>query len=114
MSGGGDGVLAFVVWPTHAGAVNWRGEEPMFQPEYCRGQISWDMGDDGKLRGRAHIEVPAGEWTHIIYSHDPYKPGFVTAQKLAHPLVLDEAGCIDLTEITEDEIKPLAPDPVLH
>jgi len=50
----------------------------------------------------------------VIYCHDPYKPGYVTAQKLAHPLILDAPGTIDLTGITEAEVRPLNPDPVLH
>lgn len=113
MSGGGDGTLAFVVWPTHVGAVNPKGEEPIFQADYSRGQIFWDV-TDGVLRGRASVQVPKGEWTHVIYCNDPYNPGYVNAQKLSHPLVLDFPGRIDLTEITEDDVKPLAPDPVLH
>jgi len=102
--GGGDGVLSFVVWPTHAGAVNRRGEEPMFGLDYQRGQITWEVNGDGQLRGRATITVPAGKWCWIIYCHNAFRPGFVTAQKLAHPLILDEPGTIDLTQITEDEV----------
>ncbi|HVQ84598.1 MAG TPA: hypothetical protein VMS84_07465 [Mycobacterium sp.] len=111
---GGEGVLGFIVWPTHAGAVNTRGEEPMFTVDYARGQIYWALNEHGLLRGRAIINVPAGEWAWIIYCHNPLEPGFITAQKLAHTLVLYEAGTIELSEITEDEVKPLNPDPVLH
>jgi hypothetical protein len=112
--GGGVGTFSVVVWPTHAGAVNVKGEEPMLDLNYKRGQIYWATNEDGKIRGRAKIEVPAGEWMWIIYTHNPLEPGFITAQKLAHPLVLFEPGNIELFEITEDEIKPMAPDPVLH
>jgi hypothetical protein len=112
--GGGEGTLGFVVWPTHAGAVNSAGQEPMFTHDYYRGQIYWDVNEAGLIRGRATILVPAGEWTWIIYCHNPYQPGYVSAQKLAHPLYLSEPGTIDLSEITEEEVNPLAPDPVLH
>jgi hypothetical protein len=114
MAGGGDGVLSFVVWPTYAGAVQDNGEEPMFGLDYQRGPITWALNDEGKMRGSATILVPAGEWSWIIYCHNQFRPGFVTTRKLAHPLVLSEAGTIDLRDITEEEVKPLAPDPVLH
>jgi hypothetical protein len=114
LGGGGDGTLGFVVWPTHAGAVNARGEEPMFGLEYQRGQITWAVNEKGDLEGSTTITVPAGQWCWIIYCHNAFRPGYVTAQKLAHPLTLSTPGTIDLTGITEDEVKPLAPDVVLH
>jgi hypothetical protein len=86
----------------------------MFGVDYQRGQISWAVNEQGLIRGRATVTVPAGEWAWIIYCHAPLTPGFVTAQKLAHSLMLSEAGTIELSEITEDEVRPLAPDPVLH
>jgi hypothetical protein len=109
----GDGVLSFVVWPTHAGAVMANGDEPMFGLEYQRGQITWEM-TEGQLLGRATITVPAGEWAWIIYCHNQFRPGFVTCQKLAHPLVLPAPGTIELAGISEDDVRPLDPDPVLH
>jgi hypothetical protein len=112
--GGGLGTLSVVVWPNHAGAVNHKGEEPMFGFDYKRGQIAWELDEKGKLLGHATIDVPAGEWCWIIYCRNPYNPGFVSAQKLAHPLVLTEPGIIQLNGITEDDIKPIQPDPKLH
>ena len=114
--GSGDGVLSFVVWPTHAGAVNERGDEPMGDPDYQRGQITWAVNEQGRLVGSVHISVPSGntDWTHIIYTHNPTKPGFVTAQKLAHPLRLPEGGSIDLIDITDEDVQPFSPDKVLH
>ena len=114
LPGGGEGTLGFVVWPTHAGAVDGQGREPMFGLEYARGQINWNLNEQGKIVGNTRIQVPAGDWTWIIYTHNPHNPGFITAKKLAHPLVLHEPGFIDLMDITEDEVKPLSPDPVLH
>lgn len=110
----GIGVFSAVIWPTYAGAVKSNGQEPMFEIDYARGPIFWEMNEAGLLRGRAHIEVPAGEWAWIIYCHNALRPGFVTAQKLAHPLVLLKPGNIDLTDITEEEVRVLNPDPVLH
>lgn len=110
----GDGTLSFVVLPCYAGAVKTNGEEPMFGPDYQRGQIIWEINEQGRLLGRAVIDVPAGEWGWVIYCHNQFRPGFVTTQKFAFPLVLHECGTITLSDITEDEVKPLNPDPVLH
>jgi hypothetical protein len=114
--GGGDGTLAFVVWPTHAGAVNARGEEPMGHRDYERGQIFWSMNEQGRLVGRVRILVPPGnqDWTHIIYTHNPTKPGFITASKLAQPFQLPDGGTIELIDITDVDVQPLTPDKVLH
>jgi hypothetical protein len=114
VAAGGEGVLSFVVWPPYAGAVKSNGEEPMFGLEYQRGQITWAVNEAGILLGSTTITVPAGEWAWIIYCHSQFRPGYTTCSKLAHPLVLHEAGTIDLHGITENDIKPLAPDPVLH
>jgi hypothetical protein len=114
--GGGDGTLSFVVWPTHAGAVNERGEEPMGDRDYERGQIFWSLNEQGRLVGHVRISVPSGplDWTHIIYTHHPTKPGFITAQKLGQPFRLPDGGSIDLIDITDEDVKPLNPDKVLH
>lgn len=114
LPGLGDGILSAVVWPTYAGAIKSNGEEPIFTTDYARGSITWELNQAGQLRGRAVIDVPAGEWAWIIYCHNAHRPNFVTAQKLAHPLVLVEPGTIALHDITEEEVKPLNPDPVLH
>ncbi len=111
----GDGTLTMVVWPTHVGAVNAKGEEPMSSAEYQRGQIKWSVNEQGKLVGNVRVLVPAGEWTHVIYTHHPTTPGFITAQKLAHPLITaGSGGEIGLLDITEEDVRPLAPDKVLH
>ena len=111
-----DGVLSFVVWPTHAGAVNALGQEPMGHADYSRGQIAWSVNEQGVLVGTVRICVPPGlqDWTHVIYTHTPTSPEFITAQKLAHPFHLPGGGTIDLIDITEQDVQPLTPDKVLH
>lgn len=112
----GEGILSFIVWPSYMGAVNELGDEPIFQAGYERGQIMWEVNEQGLIRGRGRIEVPPGKfhWTHIIYTHHPTVPSFTTAQKLFHPFWLPEGGFIDMFEITEDDVRVLAPDPILH
>jgi len=88
----------------------------MGDPDYGRGQIYWNVNEQGRLVGHAHISVPGGtlDWTHVVYTHTPTRPEVVTAQKLAHPFHLPDGGTIDLIDITDDDVKPLNPDPVLH
>jgi hypothetical protein len=114
--GGGDGTLSFVVWPTYVGAVNEAGEEPMFDRDYERGQITWELNEQGRLVGRARISVPRGprDWTHVIYCHHPTNPGYITAQKLFHPMHLPDGGTIDMIDITDEDVAVLNPDKVLH
>jgi len=111
---GGFGVLSMLVWPTHAGAVNHVGEEPMSNLDYRRGQIDWAVGDDGKIRGHTKIFVPAGHWCWIIYTHHPTEPTLITTRKLEHPLILPIPGIIDLHGIDENDIQLFAPDSVLR
>jgi hypothetical protein len=112
---GAIGTMEAIVWPTYAGAVNDRGDEPMFDIGYSRGQITWGLNDKGVIEGHTTIDVPPGTWTHIIYCRNAFSPGFVTAQKLSHPLVIHPPDDhIDLFGINEDDIKPFTPDPVLH
>jgi hypothetical protein len=108
------GVLSAVVWPTWAGSVNEHGEEPISDPDYQRSQISWGLNEQGRIVGYAKIHVPRGIWTHIIYHHHPTRGGYITAQKLAHPLQLSSDGEIELIDITDEDVKPLNPDKVLH
>lgn len=114
--GAGDGTLSFVVWPTHAGAVNEYGEEPIGDPDYERGQIFWGLNEQGRLVGHVEISVPRGtkDWTHIIYTHHPTTPGFITASKLAQPFRLPSGGTIKLLDITDEDVRPLNPEPVLR
>ena len=109
-----DGVLSAVIWPNYVGACTDRGEEPISHPDYGRGMIRWDVMPNGELVGRAKVLVPPGMWTHILYCPHPSSPQVTAAQKLAHPCVLTSAGEIALDCITESDIRPLAPDPILH
>ena len=105
-----EGTLSFVVWPTHAGAVNEDGEEPMGDRDYDRGQITWSMNEQGRLVGAANMCSSWDDWTHLIYCHNPTEPGFITAQKLAHPMVLPIGGTIDILDITDGDIAVLNPE----
>jgi hypothetical protein len=111
-----EGVLSFVVWPTHAGVCNERGEEPISDPDYERGQITWSVNEQGRLVGEVRVRVPRGtlDWTHVLYTHHPSSPAIITAQKLAQPFRLPDGGTIQLLDITDADVAPLAPDPVLH
>jgi hypothetical protein len=99
----GEGFLNAIVWPAYAGAVKDNGDEPMFDYDYERGQIHWDIVD-GKLIGSTKIKVPKGKWSHIIYCRNQFKPGFVVAAKLEHPIVVDHPDTIDLFGITEQDV----------
>jgi hypothetical protein len=115
MTEGNIGTFGVIVWPSYVGAVNVVGQEPMGDPTYHRGQISWDvMPDSGEIIGRAVVDVPAGEWGWMIYCKHPTEQGFVSAQKLNHPLALTAPGQITLDCITESDVRPMNPDPVLR
>ena len=110
----GKGVFSVVIWPNHAGAVDERGEEPLSDPDYQRGQIGWGLNEQGRLVGHVRINVPRGTWTHILYCHTPAQPNFITVQKLSHPFVFSSPGTIKLLDITDDDVRPFDPDRVLH
>jgi hypothetical protein len=110
----GDGTLGVVIWPTYAGAVRADGVEPLFDIGYDRGQIGWGVNEQDRIVGHAVITVPAGTWTHVVYTHHPLQPRIIHVQKLAHPFRLDAPGTISLIDITDDDVRPLAPDKVLH
>jgi hypothetical protein len=109
-----DGILSAIVWPTHVGAVNADGIEPMHDHDYRRGQIRWGRTIPGNIIGRATVLVPAGEWTHIVYCYHPTKPVIVQTQKLAHPLVLAAAGDITLDGIGFDDVCPTPGSLAIH
>lgn len=107
-----EGVLTLSVWPTHAGALLANGEEPISNPDYRRGQITWSVGEDGVIRGKVRIDVPSGEWCYIIYSTHPVKSVVSAIQPLAHPLrISGPEGCIDLDGITEADVLPKGSQP---
>jgi hypothetical protein len=110
----GIGKLGVTVWPTHAGAVDERGVEPLSHRDYQRGQIDWGKNEQGRIVGNVKIEVPPGNWTHIVYSHHPSSPMFITAQKLSHPFNLPQGGAIRLLDITDEDVRPFSRDRALH
>ena len=99
----GEGTLEAIVWPAYAGAVLENGDEPMFDFDYQRGQIHWDIVD-GKIVGHTEIKVPKGRWPHIIYCRNQFRPGFVVAAKMEHPIVTDAPDIIKLFGITEEDV----------
>jgi hypothetical protein len=109
-----EGTLSFAVWPVYAGAVNEAGEEPMGDRDYQRGQIRWAMNEQGRLVGSTRIRVPHGDWTHVLYCYNQTQPGFIAAQKLAHPLHLPDGGTIDMLDITDGDVLVVHADQVLH
>lgn len=114
VAAGGEITFRPVVWPTYAGALLADGSEPMSHLNYIRGQINWQVNDAGLIIGHTTIAVPAGEWCWVIYCHHPSAPQFSTVQKLAHPLRLIESGSIELDAITEADVRPTMPDPVVR
>lgn len=106
--------MSFTVWPTHLGAVNERGVEPLDDPDYSRGQIGWGLNEQGRLVGHASVDVPRGtwDWTHVIYAYTPTGPSFITAQKLSHPFRLPEGGVIRLLDITDGDVAVKCPEPI--
>ena len=110
----GEGKFSAVIWPAYAGALGPDAAEPIFSRDYQRGQIHWGVGEDGQICGNATIYVPAGTWRWICYARYPVQGGLVNVQKLAHDLVIHEAGTIDLHRITEGDVRPLDSDKVAH
>jgi len=107
-----EGFLRVCVWPVYAGALLVDGSEPMSSHEYQRGQITWELGPDGIIRGRTRILVPVGEWGHIIYTHHPTHPVYSASQRLAHPLRIvgtspNDQAWIDLEGITTQDVNPM-------
>jgi hypothetical protein len=106
---GSIGVLGFFIWPTYAGVLLPSGVEPLGDPDYKRGQINWAVGEDDVILGNVKILVPRGEWSRIVYMHQPLTPGFVTLQHLSHPLLMRQPGDIEILGITEADIRQQSP-----
>jgi len=113
--GSARGAFGVVVWPAYIGVVTSAGVEPEFGWDYNRGQIRWSVCD-GEVIGEASVEVPGSvlDYTHVIYTHHPTKMPYWTVQKFSHPFHLPQGGTIRLSRITERDVTPLRPDPVLH
>lgn len=109
---GTDGTLTIQVWPSYVGACE---QHPLLvafsEPDsvdYARGQIFWGAaGDDlppelrGQIVGRALINVPPGEYTHLAYFHGPEGPcmageGF----QLPQPMRFKTRGVFEVYPIT--------------
>jgi hypothetical protein len=89
---GGDGTLAMTAWPAYIGVCDARRGmppfivvEPIDDPNYERGQITWEYRD-GQIVGKARIHCPPGEYTHYLYFQHP-KEALVTGMvKMPHPV----------------------------
>ena len=103
VNAGGEGILNAIVWPAYVGAVKGNGDEPMYDFDYERGQIQWDM-INGEIVGHTEIKVPKGDWCHIIYCRNQFQPGFVVAAKMEHPIITDGPDIIKLFGITEKDV----------
>jgi len=116
--GGGEGTFGGIIWPTHLGAavahpgVGPRpANEPTGDPDYGRGQIEWMLESDGPYRGqivgRASVRVPAGRYTHLVFTYGPADlPLLAGATQFEHPLVYERAGVMDVYPIQNQDTLP--------
>jgi len=90
VSGGGDGVLTPIVWPTYIGVasgINGTVTEPIGHADYERGQIFWTPVDDARqVIGRSRITCPAGEYNFFVYFQHPTARRLVGFVEMDHPV----------------------------
>jgi hypothetical protein len=104
------------VWPVYVGATNGHpgsqeGMCPLHEPygvlHYDRGQITWERQPptpdcpEGPIVGKALIYVPAGVYTHFAFCSGFQQAALMGARQMAHPVVFDRWGVIDLNPITD-------------
>lgn len=89
------GTFSAVVWPVYVGVQDIRGVEPWDFADYQRAQIIWEFAGE-KLHGRTRTEiaVPAGEFTHLVFTHQPTSPLYCALTPLDHPYVYHEPSSI--------------------
>jgi hypothetical protein len=117
MQSGGNGELAFTVWPAYLGLVNanlgtppFSVSEPSNDPVYKRGQIYWEYrsvdGLPDRILGRARIIVPAGEYTHFAFFHHPTDMRVAGLRKLDHPIrYYEEENAVDVDPIYNEDLQ---------
>jgi hypothetical protein len=105
LQAGGIGVMTATIWPTHIGVLNVMGHEPWGFTPYKREQIYWELLD-GILTGhiKTKIQVPAGEYSAMIFSHHPTSGLLVGLPKRwEHPLRFTDEGEIDIHGIVRED-----------
>ncbi len=102
-----EGILAAVVWPTYVGVLDRSGSEPVSDPDYERGQISWAIVDGGEVHGGATLLVPKGYYTHLVYFHHPTISLEVGRQLLSQPYDFKVSGAITVEHITKEDFTQL-------
>ena len=103
------GELTPHVWPPYVGLSTTEGE-PIDDPNYGRGLISWRTEPDGSILGSARILAPKGIYTHVVFYSGPRKehppmPGH-EPQQVPHPVVFDRPGTIEINPIRNGEYLP--------
>lgn len=111
------GFLGAVVWAPYVGlTVSPPGVgpvafgEPIDDPNYGRGLISWRTQADGLIVGSAQILVPKGVYTHVVFFSGPARPHGMMGvpQVIEHPIVFDRPGVVELDPIGCGEYLPRA------
>jgi hypothetical protein len=103
------GRLMVDVWPTYIGM----GEstdgvtlsERAGDPDYQRGQISWEAHPDGTITGRARVQLPKGIYTHLMFCHGPVEH-LIGVEQFEHPVVFDRPGFFDVDPIVNKDYMP--------
>ena len=83
------------------------GFEPLSDPQYQRGQITWERREDGVIVGHARILVPKGLYPKVVYAHHPTTALVYSTQHLAHAFDFRVDGFVDLEEITQQDFSPI-------
>lgn len=102
---GAEAQVVFHVWPAYIGF----GTHPTeLLPADVRGQIQWRM-DGTEIVGEAKPWVPAGEYTHLLYFHDPDGPP-CGAAPFDHPFLAPRGDFVVVDPIRNDDpaLKALA------
>lgn len=107
------GTLHAAVWPVYVGVQDVWAVEPWGYADYERAQILWENAGEN-LYGRTmrEILVPAGEFTHLVFTHHPSSPLYCAITPLAHPFVFHEPSQIRLEQIVREDFTTLAEKPL--
>jgi hypothetical protein len=114
---GGVGTLAMTVWPVYIGVCNadlglppFLLPEPIGDPNYQRGQITWEHRN-GQIVGRARIHCPPGVYTHFVYFHHPTENRISGLTKMPHPVRFTEpTNILDVDPIVNTDLALNVPE----